>query len=60
MTNTNQMLFKLGGFQYATSLELNMVYYHIQISENSSNLCMIITPWVKYRYKCLPMGVAKS
>ena len=35
-----------------------MVYYHIRLSENASNLCTIIIPWVKYRYKFLPMGVA--
>ena len=34
-----------------------MVYYHIRLSENASNLCTIIIPWVKYRYKFLPMGV---
>ena len=37
-----------------------MCYYHIRLSENASNLCTIIIPWVKYRYKCLPMGVANS
>ena len=42
------------------SLDLNMVYYHIQLSKNESNLCKIIIPWVKYQYKRLPMGVANS
>ena len=37
-----------------------MGYSHIRLSKNSSNLCMIIIPWVKYRYKHLPMGVANS
>ena len=52
------MLLKLEVFQYDMSLDLNMVYDHIQLSENASNLCTIIIPWVKYRYKCLLMGVA--
>ena len=51
------MLLKLEGFQYAMSLDLSMGYYHIQLSKNSSNLCRIIIPWLKYCYKCLPMGV---
>ena len=43
---TNEMLLKLEVFQYATSLDLNMVYYHIQLIENTINLCRIIIPWV--------------
>ena len=54
------MLLKLKGFQYATSLDLNMGYYHIRLSKNASNLCTIIPPWGKYRYKHLPMGVTNS
>ena len=60
MTKINGMLFKLEGFQYAMSLYLNMVYYHIQPSENVSNLCTIVIPWGKYRYKRLPMGISNS
>ena len=37
-----------------------MVYYHIQLREHSSNLCMVNLPWVKYCYKRLTMGVANS
>ena len=44
----NIMLLKLEGFQYATSLDLNTGYYHIQLSENESTLCTIILPWGKY------------
>ena len=54
------MFLKLEGFQYFTSVDLNMGYYHIRLSKNASNLCTIILPWVKYRYKRLPMGVANS
>ena len=41
----NETLFKVGGFHYATPLDLNMVYYHIRISKSASNLCTIIIPW---------------
>ena len=37
-----------------------MVYYHIRLSEHYRNLCTIILPWEKYRYKRLPMGVSNS
>ena len=32
MPKINQILLKLEGFQYATSLDLNMGYYHIWLS----------------------------
>ena len=48
MPKINEMLLKLEVFQYSTSLDLNIGYYHIQLSENASNLCMVILPWKKY------------
>ena len=48
MRKNNEMLLKLEGFQYATSLDLNMGYYHIRLSENTSNLCTIIIMWGKH------------
>ena len=54
------MILNLEGFQYTTSLELNMGYYHIRLSEQASNLCTIILPWVNYQYKRLPMGIGNS
>ena len=37
MLNINKMLLKLEGFHYATSLDLNMEFYHILLTEDSSN-----------------------
>ena len=42
MPKINEMLLKLEGFQYATSLDLNMGYYYILLRESESNLCTII------------------
>ena len=36
------MLLKLEVFQYDTSLDLDMGYYHIRLIEDTSNLCMVI------------------
>ena len=47
MPKIPDMLLNLEGFQYATSLDLNMGYYHILLSEQASNLCTIILPWGK-------------
>ena len=60
MPKIREMLLNLEGFQYATSLDLNMSYYRIRLSKQASNLCMIILPWGNYRYKHLTMGVSKS
>ena len=60
MPKINVVLLKLENFQYAKSLYLNMRYYHIQLRKKASNLCTIVIPWLKYCYKRLLMGVAKS
>ena len=60
MPKINEILLKLEGFQYDTSLDLNMGYYHIRIIKNASNLCTIVLPWGEYQYKRLPMGFSNS
>ena len=42
------MLLKLEGFQYATSLDLNMGYYHIELTPGSKQLCTLVFPFDKY------------
>ena len=42
------MLLKSEGFQYATSLDLNMGYNNKRLSKAASNLCIIILPRGKY------------
>jgi hypothetical protein len=54
------LLLKMEGFKYATSLDLNMGYYHIELSPDSSKLCTIVLPWGKYEYQKLPMGLCNS
>ena len=48
------LLLKLEGFKYATSLDLNMGDYHIELSPFSQQLCTIVLPWGKYKYLRLP------
>ena len=54
------MLQKLEGFMYATSLDLNMGYYHILLTPNASRSCTVVLPWGKYEYLRLPMGLCNS
>ena len=54
------MLLNLEGFQYATSLDLNMGYYHIELCPDSKKLCTLIFPFGKYEMQRLPMGLCNS
>jgi hypothetical protein len=48
---------QLKGFMYASALDLNMGYYTIRLDRASQDVCTIVTPWGKYKYQRLPMGV---
>jgi len=48
---------ELEGFQFATALDLNMGYYTIRLDPGSQDICTIITPWGKYKYLRMPMGI---
>jgi len=53
-------MLELEGFQYGTSLDLNMGYYHIELNPISRKLCTIVLLWGKYEYQRLPMGLCNS
>ena len=46
---------QLEGFQYATSLDLNMGYYTISLSPASQYMTKIVTEFEKFRYNRLHM-----
>jgi hypothetical protein len=48
------------GFNFASALDLNMGYYHIKLDADAQNLCTLVFPWGKYKYKRLPMGIKIS
>ena len=54
------VLQKIEGLEWATSLDLNMGYYTVHLDPYSQKLCTIVTPWGKYQYLRLPMGVNVS
>ena len=58
--NIQDLLMNLEGFQYATSLDLNMGYYHLELNEKSKQLCAIVLPFGKFEYQRIPMGLCNS
>ena len=46
--NIQDMLLNLEGFQYATSLDLNMGYYHIELCPDLKKLCTLVFLFGKY------------
>jgi hypothetical protein len=54
------ILLKLEGFTYGTSLDLNMGYYHIELDDAAKEMCTIATQWGKFEYQRLLMGLCNS
>ena len=54
------MLLNLEGFQYGTSLDLNMGHHHLELSKHSKELCTIVLPFGKFKYQRIPMGLCNS
>ena len=56
----SDLLQKLEGITWATTLDLSMGNYHIVLDKASIYLCTIIVPWGKHWYCRLPMGLSGS
>jgi len=54
------LLHKLRGFQWVTTIDLNMGYHNILLDSESSKLCTVVLPWGKYEYLRLPMGLCNA
>ncbi|XP_052276600.1 uncharacterized protein K02A2.6-like [Dreissena polymorpha] len=60
MNSFDDVATRLNGSKYFTTLDANMGYYQIKLTEESSKLTAFNTPFGRYRYLRMPMGVKCS
>ena len=51
---------RIEGFKFAITIDISMDYWHIKLDLESQDKRIITTPWGRYAYARLPMGLSSS
>ena len=55
---TTEIFSKISGSQFFTTLDARQGFHQLMLDEQSSKLTSFVTPYGKYRYTRLPMGIS--